>query len=83
MASVSFHRPGQTRRSLTWPSPYAGGLKEPGKSKRAWDANFLQQFQKAANGDAMQFELTSGRTASGTIRITQFKDGNWPTCRAS
>ena len=56
-------------------NPYAGALQEPGKSKRAWPAEFLQQYQKAAAGDPIQFELTQGVMASGVIRLTQQRDG--------
>lgn len=56
-------------------NPYAAALREPGKSKRAWDANFLSHYQNAASGDPIGFELTEGRMASGVIRITQFKEG--------
>lgn len=56
-------------------NPYASALREPGKSKRSWDANFLKSFSNAAAGDAIQFELTDGRVASGAVRITQFRDG--------
>jgi hypothetical protein len=55
-------------------NPYAGSLKGPGKSKRAWDAGFLQRFPNAANGDPVQFELTTGQLASGIIHITQHND---------
>src|SRR5437016_5822657 len=53
-------------------NPYAGALREPGKSKRAWEPNFIKQFQTAAQGDAIRFELTEGRIAAGTIQMTQF-----------
>ncbi len=56
-------------------NPYAGALREPGKSKRPWDPGFLTSLQNAASGDPIQFELTEGRVASGTIRITQSRDG--------
>jgi hypothetical protein len=56
-------------------NPYAGALLEPGKSKRAWDAGFLKTLQNAKNGDAIRFELTEGKMASGTVQITQFRDG--------
>src|SRR5689334_11131605 len=44
-------------------NPYAGALLEPGKSKRAWDANFLKTLQNAKSGDAIRFELTDGKMA--------------------
>ncbi len=56
-------------------NPYAGALREPGKSKRAWDAGFLTQLPSLTEGDPIRFELTGGRTASGTVRIVQRTDG--------
>ena len=56
-------------------NPYAAALREPGKSKRSWNADFLHGFQPAASGETISFELTGGRIASGTIRITQYRDG--------
>lgn len=56
-------------------NPYAAALREPGKSKRAWDPEFLKQFSRAESGDPIRFELTSGRAASGLIRITRHLDG--------
>ncbi len=56
-------------------NPYAGALREPGKSKRVWDAGFLTQLQSVTEGDPIRFELTQGRTASGTVRIVQRYDG--------
>ena len=50
-------------------------MREPGKSKRAWDADFLRAFQNAKNGDPIRFELTGGVMAAGTIKITQYRDG--------
>src|SRR6478736_10128691 len=56
-------------------NPYAGALKEPGKSKRSWDAGFMKTQQQAAAGDAIEFELTEGRTAKGVVKITQYRSG--------
>jgi len=56
-------------------NPYAGALREPGKSKRLWETNFFARFQNPQDGDAIRFELTAGRVAVGTIRITQRRDG--------
>jgi hypothetical protein len=56
-------------------NPYAGGLKQPGRSKRAWDAGFLQAQAGAASGTPIQFELTGGRLAVGTVKITTLRDG--------
>ncbi|HEX5218778.1 MAG TPA: LamG-like jellyroll fold domain-containing protein [Verrucomicrobiae bacterium] len=56
-------------------NPYAGALKVPGKSKRAWDTEFIAQFQNARDGDAIRFELTEGRMAEGIVRITQHRNG--------
>jgi len=55
-------------------NPYAAALREQGKSKRAWPADFLQQQDKAAVGDAIQFELTGGVMASGLVKIVQRDD---------
>ena len=54
-------------------NPYAAALREPGKSKRAWDPDFLKQHQDASIGQTIRFELTDGRVASGTIRILQHR----------
>jgi len=56
-------------------NPYAGALRVPGKSKRAWDVSFMKSHQQAAAGDAIEFELTAGRMAVGSVRITQYRDG--------
>ncbi len=56
-------------------NPYAGALQVPGKSKRAWDADFIKQFQNAVAGTPIQFELTEGRLAQGIVRITQYRKG--------
>jgi hypothetical protein len=56
-------------------NPYAAALREPGKSKRTWEMNFLTRFQQASDGDPIQFELTEGRMAVGVIKITQHRDG--------
>ena len=56
-------------------NPYAAGLHAPGKSKRSWDTSFLANFQNARSGDPIHFELTEGRQATGSIRITQFTKG--------
>ncbi len=56
-------------------NPYAGALREPGKSKRAWATDFIRQFQNATEGTPIRFELTEGREAVGEVRITQYRDG--------
>ena len=56
-------------------NPYAGGLREPGKSKREWDASYIESFQKAKSGGPVRFELTGGVVAEGTVKIIQTKDG--------
>jgi len=56
-------------------NPYAAALREPGKSKRSWNADFLRSFQPAASGETISFELTDGRIAFGTVHITQYRDG--------
>src|SRR5689334_8774535 len=42
-------------------NPYAGALREPGTSKRSWDLSFMREHQRAAVGDAIEFELTDGK----------------------
>lgn len=56
-------------------NPYAAALREPGISKRPWPVDFMSQFQQAAAGDPVRFELTGGVFASGTLKISQFRDG--------
>lgn len=56
-------------------NPYAGALREPGKSKRSWDTGFMKMQLLAAAGDAIEFELTEGRTAKGVVKITQYRNG--------
>ena len=68
------HQP-HSRESDPALNPYAAALREPGKSKRAWDLNFLTQHQKVSDGEKIDFELTEGRMASGTVRITQYRGG--------
>lgn len=55
-------------------NPYAAGLREPGKSKRAWDDRFLSLHDSVAEGDAIAFELTEGVMASGVVKIIQRDD---------
>ena len=56
-------------------NPYAPSLHEPGRSKRAWDTDFLTNLQSAVKDGPIRFELTGGRMAAGTIKITQHRDG--------
>jgi hypothetical protein len=56
-------------------SPYAAALREPGKSKRTWDGNYLKSIPHPQAGDPIQFELTEGRIAAGTVDITQYREG--------
>ena len=56
-------------------NPYAGGLREPGKSKRAWDVGFIENFQQAKTGNPVRFELTRGVMAEGVVRIIQLDGG--------
>jgi hypothetical protein len=35
-------------------NPYAGGLRSPGKSKRAWDTDILADLQNRASGDPIR-----------------------------
>ena len=65
----------QSRESDPGLNPYAAALREPGKSKRAWDLDFLKRRQKVSGGEKIDFELTEGRMASGTIQTTQFREG--------
>ncbi|MDR3459655.1 MAG: autotransporter-associated beta strand repeat-containing protein [Verrucomicrobiae bacterium] len=52
-------------------NPYAGGLREPGRSKREWPADYLKHFQSAKAGDPVKFELTDGVPAEGRVKIIQ------------
>ncbi len=54
-------------------NPYAAALREPGKSKRAWDASYITNFQAAKSGDAVMFELTGGARAEGVVKIVQLE----------
>lgn len=56
-------------------NPYASALREPGKSKRAWDPDFLKNLPNPKEGDPIRFELTNGKMASGTMKIMQYRDG--------
>ena len=56
-------------------NPYASALREPGKSKRAWDAGFIEHFAQANKGDPIRFELTEGVMAEGVVGIIQLTDG--------
>ncbi|HTL71669.1 MAG TPA: hypothetical protein VL863_00095, partial [bacterium] len=56
-------------------NPYAAGLREPGKSKREWDAGYITHFQQAKSGDAVKFELTGGVMAEGNVKIIQVANG--------
>lgn len=55
-------------------NPYAGGLIEPGKSKRKWDVGYIQSFLKAKDGDPVTFELTNGVMAVGNVHMINFND---------
>lgn len=55
-------------------NPYAGALKEPGKSKRAWDGAFLERHAAATAGEAIGFELTEGVKAAGVVKIVERDD---------
>jgi hypothetical protein len=65
----------QTASKFGIVNPYAAALKVPGKSKRAWDVSFMKTHQHAAAGDAIEFELTGGRMATGIVRIMQYRNG--------
>lgn len=68
-------KPAQSRKSELAVNPYVGALREPGKSKRAWDPEFIKQFRNAASNAPIRFELTGGVMASGLIKITQYREG--------
>jgi hypothetical protein len=55
-------------------NPYAAGLREPGRAKRAWESDFLQRQQNVSEGVPIEFELTGGVMASGVIKLVQ-RDG--------
>jgi len=55
-------------------NPYAAGLREPGRSRRAWEVDFLERHQSVAVGDPIEFELTDGVMASGRVKILQRDD---------
>lgn len=74
-AVVAASAPSEAGKSKFGINPYAGALKEPGKSKRSWDVGFMKSQQSAATGDAIEFELTEGRTAKGVVKITQYRNG--------
>ena len=52
-------------------NPYAGALRGPGRSKRAWAGDFFQRHTNVATNDPIQFELTGGATAAGVVKIIQ------------
>ncbi len=54
-------------------NPYAAGLREPGKTKREWDAGFVKKFRSFRSGDPVRFELTRGVMASGIVKIIQLE----------
>ncbi len=56
-------------------NPYAAGLREPGKSKREWKADYITNFQTAKPGDPVRFELTGGVMAEGSVKIIQVAGG--------
>ena len=73
-ASADAHPPVSREMDIAI-NPYAGGLREPGKSKRGWDAGYIQSFLQAKPGDPVQFELTGGVKAGGSVKIIQVADG--------
>ena len=36
-------------------NPYAAALREPGRSKRGWETDFLERQKNAKDGDSIQF----------------------------
>ena len=56
-------------------NPYAAGLREPGKSKRNWEADYIASFKPATAGDPVRFELTGGVLAEGKVKIIQVEGG--------
>ncbi len=55
-------------------NPYAAGLREPGRAKRAWESDFPQRQQNVSEGAPIRFELTGGVMASGVVKLVQ-RDG--------
>jgi len=56
-------------------NPYAAGLRAPGKSKRDWNADQIDQFENAQIGDSVKIELTRGVTAEGRLTTVRHEDG--------
>ncbi len=56
-------------------NPYASALRAPGKSKRAWQADYISTFRNATAGTPVRFELTEGRIAEGQVKIVQLNGG--------
>ncbi len=52
-------------------NPYAGGLREPGKSKRTWDAGFIGTFKNTPAESSVRFELTDGAMAEGRVKVVR------------
>ena len=73
-AVASTNQPVSREMDLTV-NPYAAALREPGKSKRVWDADYIKTFQTARAGDPVRFELTGGVMAAGSVKIIQAAGG--------
>lgn len=52
-------------------NPYAASLHGPGKSKRKWEAGYIDTFKLAKDGDPVRFELTDGVMAEGVVKIVR------------
>jgi len=74
VAAASTNQPLSREFDLTV-NPYAAALREPGKSKRGWDADYIKTFQTAKAGDPVKFELTGGVMAEGSVKIIQAAGG--------
>ncbi len=47
----------------------------PALWKRVWDPDFLANLDQAAQGDPISFELVANQFAKGTVRHTEYRDG--------
>ena len=74
VAQAARIRSGSREMDLTV-NPYAGGLRDPGKSKRKWEADYIESFLQAKSGDGVRFELTGGVMALGSIKMIQISGG--------
>ena len=47
----------------------------PSTRSRAWDPGYLASLRRVSRGEVIRFELVGGEFASGTVRHTEFHDG--------